>query len=641
MKATLSLIAFLLYASISLAQILPQTPWTWMKGDNTVNQVGIYGTMGVANTNNKPGARNASTTWRDAAGNLWLFGGSGFGAGSQGYLNDLWKYEPLTGKWTWVKGDNTTNQFGEYGIQGSSTIANKPGASYSSVSWTDASGKLWLFGGFGFGNASMGLLNCLWKYDPETNQWTWVKGSSGVDRTGIYSTQGITNAANEPGARYGSQTWTDANGILWLFGGYGYAASSFGILNDLWKYNPTTNQWTWVKGDNAANQFAIYGTKAVANNVNKPGARYVSTSWQDASGDVWMFGGYGFDENYAGNLNDMWKYNPTTNQWTWMHGDKLIDQKSVFGIQGIPAVGNKPGSRYVSSSWKDANGELLMFGGYGYDAINSGYLNDFWKYNTTTNRWTWVKGDNTVDQRGIYGIQGMADIANKSGARTGSVSWSDGIGNLWLFGGYGYDGSSSGILNDLWKINNNQLILPLQLLSFNGVLNNNAVHLNWQSEHESNFSHFNLERSTDGNTFTSIGNVNGAGNSRNNYNFIDNDLQSQPIQKIFYRLKMADKDKQFSYSKIIRFDLKQSTRTITVFPNPATSYLTLSFEQSKKGNAIISITDMAGRTVKSINAYLAEGKNSQHVEINALPAATYSIIVRNENGIMQQTFIKN
>jgi len=33
--------------------------------------------------------------WTDASGNFWLFGGNGFdSAGTQGYLNDLWKYEP-------------------------------------------------------------------------------------------------------------------------------------------------------------------------------------------------------------------------------------------------------------------------------------------------------------------------------------------------------------------------------------------------------------------------------------------------------------------------------------------------------------------------------------------------------------------
>ncbi|MBL7749425.1 MAG: hypothetical protein JNM19_18435, partial [Chitinophagaceae bacterium] len=284
MKTTLFFIVLLWHTIPSFAQIAPNTPWTWMKGDNTINKTGVYGTPGISSHTNKPGARNSSTTWRDAAGNLWLFGGTGYSSSSQGYLNDLWKYEPASGMWTWVKGDNMVGRPGVYGTQGIASSLNKPGASYSSVSWTDASGNLWMFGGFGYGSSSMGLLNSLWKYNPSTNEWTWVKGVNTVNAAGTYGTKGVAGPANTPGARYGSQTWTDASGNLWLFGGNGYATSTSGILNDLWKYDPITNQWTWINGDNTINQKAVYGTKGITHPANKPGARYVTTSWQDQHG---------------------------------------------------------------------------------------------------------------------------------------------------------------------------------------------------------------------------------------------------------------------------------------------------------------------------------------------------------------------
>ncbi len=284
MKTILFFVAFLLYATFSSAQIDPHTPWTWMKGDNTIDQLGVYGTQGTANASNKPGARNSATTWRDTTGKLWLFGGSGYDASTLGYLNDLWKYDPSSNNWTWVKGDNTTGQYSVYGTKGIANTANKPGATYASVSWTDANNNLWLFGGFGYTNNDFGFLNTLWKYNPTTNQWTWVKGDNTIDQTGVYGTQGVENNTNKPGARYGSQTWIDASGNLWLYGGYGYNGSVSGILNDIWKYNPSTNRWTWIKGDNAIEQVGVYGTKGVANATNKPGARYVSTSWADTSG---------------------------------------------------------------------------------------------------------------------------------------------------------------------------------------------------------------------------------------------------------------------------------------------------------------------------------------------------------------------
>ncbi len=641
MKATLSLIAFLLYASISSAQILPQTPWTWMKGDNTVNQFGTYGTQGVASVNNKPGARNNSTTWRDTTGNLWLFGGSGYSASNSGYLNDLWKFNPSTNQWTWVKGNNSINQFSVYGTMGTANTANKPGAAFSSVSWRDANNNLWLFGGFGYTDNAFGFLNALWKYNPSTNQWTWVKGDKIVDKVGVYGTKGVEHTNNKPGARYGSQTWIDASGNLWLFGGYGYSGSASGILNDIWKYNPSTNKWTWVKGDNAVEQVGVYGTKGIANATNQPGARYVSTSWTDAYNNLWLFGGYGYDETSSGNLNDMWKYNATTNEWTWMSGDKIINQAGVYGTQGQPNMANNPGARYVSSSWSDANGDLWLFGGYGFDNnSNPGYLNDLWKYNTVNKAWTWVKGDNTIDQTGVYGTQGMPDPTNKSGARTGSVSWTDGNGNLWMFGGYGFDGSSEGILNDLWMITNLNVTLPLKLLSFNGALNNNIVGLQWQSEQETAFSHFNIQRSVDGINFTTIGNISGNGNSRrSNYIYTDNDLQN-PNLKVFYRLQMVDKDGRFNYSKVLVFDLKQTTTTFTAFPNPAVHSLQVSFTQEKTGNVIISITDMKGVTIKKQTQNIAAGRFSTNIDVSNLAPATYIISLINDKGTVQQKFIK-
>ncbi len=642
MKTLVLFIVFIFSALFTFSQIDPQTPWTWMKGDNTVDQPGIYGTQNIAASSNKPGARNFSTTWRDTSGHLWLFGGMGYSATTMGYLNDLWKYNPSNNQWTWMKGDNSTEQYSVYGTQGTAHTANKPGAIYASVSWTDANNNLWLFGGFGYTDNNFGFLNTLWKYNPSTNQWIWIKGDDTIDKTGVYGTKGLEDNINKPGARYGSLTWTDADDNLWLFGGYGYDSSSIGILNDLWRYNPSTNKWAWIHGDKAVDQKAVYGTKGVAAADNKPGALYVSTSWTDNSGNMWLFGGFGYDETSAGNLNDIWRYNPSSNKWTWISGDKTINQNAVYGTQGLFNAANKPGSRYVSSSWVDNAGELWLFGGYGYDGANAGYLNDLWKYSPASNGWTWVKGDNTVDQPGIYGTQGLPDTSNKSGARTASVSWTDGNGNLWLFGGYGYDGNAAGILNDLWKISSFQVPLPLQLLHFSGTLNNTTVCLKWEAEEETAFSHFNVHRSFDGINFSSIGLINGAGNNnRNSYSYTDSDLKNHPVKKVFYRLQMVDMDGKFKYSKVIMFDLEQTQKSILLFPNPVVTSLTVSFNQEKEGNTSIRITDMKGTTVRNYSENIPAGKNSMSIDASDLPSATYILSVIKPGGVLvQQKFIR-
>ena len=136
-----------------------------------------------------------------------------------------------------------------------------------------------------------------------------------------------------------------------------------------------------------------------------------------------------------------------------MSGDNTVNNAGVYGTQDVAAPGNKPGARCDSVSWTDADGDLWLFGGYGYDSAGGeGDLNDLWKYDTSTGLWTWVSGDSTVNNAGVYGTKGVAAPGNKPGARSRSVSWTDADGDLWLFGGYGYDSAGGeGRLNDLWK----------------------------------------------------------------------------------------------------------------------------------------------------------------------------------------------
>jgi hypothetical protein len=64
---------------------------------------------------------------------------------SYGFLNDLWVYS--RGEWTWINGANEANQAGTYGTEGTPAASNVPGARQGAISWMDAAGNLWLFGG--------------------------------------------------------------------------------------------------------------------------------------------------------------------------------------------------------------------------------------------------------------------------------------------------------------------------------------------------------------------------------------------------------------------------------------------------------------------------------------------------------------
>ena len=466
--------------------------WAWMKGDDLVDQTGIYGSLGVPAAVNKPGARYAAVSWTDPAGDLWLWGGEGYDINNDlDCLNDLWRYRPADGRWTWIKGSDTVNQPGYYTGWGVSDPLNTPGARGWAVSWTDPTGDLWLFGGF---SSSSGPLNDLWHYRPATGDWTWMTGADFAHQAGTYGTMFVAHPLNTPGARYRAVTWTDPAGALWLFGGGGLDQNgTWGLLNDLWLYGPTPSptltptptptpwlpdpepsispeppqhlltptptpagdsNWVWMKGANTVNQKGYYGILGLPHAKNRPGARTFAVSWTDPAGDFWLFGGHGLDQNgNGGSLNDLWRYQPTTGNWAWMKGDSFANQIGIYGSLGVPAAANKPSGRRYAVSWTDQSGDFWLFGGGGLDQNgNFGPLNDLWRYHPATGNWTWMKGSSVRNQPGYYTVWGVSNPLNTPGGRVGAVSWTDPAGDLWLFGGWGYDGYGQyDLLNDLWR----------------------------------------------------------------------------------------------------------------------------------------------------------------------------------------------
>lgn len=436
--------------------------WTWQGGSNLVNAQAVYGTQGVASATNDPGARSGSVSWIDASGNLWLFGGGRLNSSAiASNLNDLWEYNPTAKTWTWVSGSNTFDSIGVYGTQGTPSASNIPGARSGSLGWTDSSGNLWLFGGFGRDSAPgvisfPGFLNDLWKFDPAGKTWTWVSGANTVGSLGVYGTLGVASASNVPRSRSDGVSWIDSTGNLWLFGGNTPDPNVQGDkeLNDLWKFSPASGTWTWVSGSNAIDAAGDYGTKGVAAASNVPGARIAPTSWIDANGNFWLLGGHGTPpNNFTGFLNDLWEYQPSTNLWTWMSGSNNTQVPGVYGTQGVASVSNMPGARDGSMGWSDNSGNLWLMGGGTFDSTdNLGSINDLWKYNISSNIWTWVGGSNTIGARGVYGTLGVAAASNIPGARGGSMIWVDSSNRVWLFGGFGLDSAGTqGFLNDLWS----------------------------------------------------------------------------------------------------------------------------------------------------------------------------------------------
>jgi hypothetical protein len=287
--------------------------WTWKGGSNFANDMGNYGMLGAVAATNIPSARAFSTV-QNISGEIWLFGGFGNDSVSpnvQDNLNDLWEYTLSSGEWTWMGGLNRVDGVGVYGMKGMPALKNIPGARYSAASWTDTSGNFWLFGGSNQElNGTIDYFSDLWEFSTVSKEWTWMNGSNVLNQIGSYGTLGTAASGNTPGARSDLFSWTDPSGNFWLFGGFGYDSTNnpmtnLGDLSDLWEYSVSTNDWTWKNGPNVNDQNATFGTLGQLAPGNIPESREGGASWADASGNLWLFAGSGFDA-----FNDLWMYVP-------------------------------------------------------------------------------------------------------------------------------------------------------------------------------------------------------------------------------------------------------------------------------------------------------------------------------------------
>ena len=485
-------LGMLCLVALALGVLCPATcaqtgEWVWMGGSSTatitypygVFPPGIYGTLGVPAAGNYPGLRSSPATWTDKSGNLWLFGGADdydpYVGGYYHALNDLWEFNPSTNQWVWMGGSSTPNQPGVYGTLGVPAAGNIPGSRAWGVGWTDNNGNFWLFGGQGTdanglpAGGGFRFLNDLWEFNPATMEWTWMGGNNTFSPTsyfgyaGVYGTLGVPAAGNFPGSRQLAVGSTDKNGNLWLFGGFAVdSVGQMGVANDLWEYNPSTNQWTWISGSSTVPPGSappgVYGTLGVPAPGNVPGGRFSANSWTDKSGNFWLFGGRSWWDTPL--FSDLWEFNPSTNEWTWMSGSSTANHPGVYGTLGTPAAGNMPGARVEAANWTDDSGNLWLFGGAAIDSAgNSVVAHDLWEYNPATNEWTWMGGNSLYNPSlpgggysGVYGTMGIPAATNVPGGRATASVWTDKSGNSWLFGGGGYDSAGTySFLDDFWE----------------------------------------------------------------------------------------------------------------------------------------------------------------------------------------------
>lgn len=180
------------------------------------------------------------------------------------------------------------------------------------------------------------------------------------------------------------------------------------------------------------------------------------------------------------------------------------------------------------------------------------------------------------------------------------------------------------------------LTLPVTWLSFTGEPLDDHNLLEWSTAGEEDAASFDIERSSDGRTFSAIGNVAAAGTTTTirRYRFYDR----LPIEGVnYYRLKQKDHDGRFDYSQVILIR-RSGLVMVSIFPNPAKRELQIRLNgPADNGLVKTDIIDMQGRVVAT-RQQLRD--NVMTMPVASLPAGLYLIRITWNNKTTTYRFVK-
>lgn len=176
--------------------------------------------------------------------------------------------------------------------------------------------------------------------------------------------------------------------------------------------------------------------------------------------------------------------------------------------------------------------------------------------------------------------------------------------------------------------------LPVTLVNFAAAKSENIAKLNWSTSSETNSDRFEIQRSSDGKTWTDIGTVQSNGDvneSLSRYTFDD----IEPLSgENLYRLKMVDRDGTFGYSRI-RSVIFDTITSFAIYPNPAVDKLIISTNDWTKIKSV-QILNISGNVVKETN-----NEMGPEINVDALTPGSYILRLLHTTGAQEtQKFVK-
>lgn len=182
-------------------------------------------------------------------------------------------------------------------------------------------------------------------------------------------------------------------------------------------------------------------------------------------------------------------------------------------------------------------------------------------------------------------------------------------------------------------------VLPVSLTSFTAQKQATGVTLKWNTASEQNNSHFDVQRSTDGITFSNIAKVNGAGNSSTSLGYYFTD--KTPASGVnYYRLNQVDFNGTATLSKVVSANTGFSNSAMQVYAgaNSSAINISISAEQASAGQLIVY--NMGGQKVFEQALSVNKGNNDLSISMSNANKGVFVVSYDNGVQVLKKKFVK-
>ena len=186
------------------------------------------------------------------------------------------------------------------------------------------------------------------------------------------------------------------------------------------------------------------------------------------------------------------------------------------------------------------------------------------------------------------------------------------------------------------------VLLPVELSSFTAeyVPDYDVVDLAWTTESERDNDYFEVERSIDGNNFSTIKTVKGIGNT--NYTTKYYSADETPVLGVnYYRLKQFDLNGEFEYSEVISVNiLDDFYDMLSLFPNPTTGLTEVIFNSYSQGQVMLNVIEVDGKTIVNTKLDAVRGGNRFDLDLTNESHGIYVVTITSKDKVYRSRLIK-